>query len=65
MVGEHPWTSTVLANFLVVDAPSAINEIIGRPVLKALKVATSVYHLTMKFLTVEGTGEERGARQPV
>ena len=27
---EHPRTSIVLANFLVVDAPSAINGIIGR-----------------------------------
>ena len=31
MVEEHPRTSTVLANFLVVDALSAINRIIGRP----------------------------------
>ena len=60
IVGEHPRTSTVLANFLVVDALSAINEIIRRPLLKALKVATSVYHLTMKFPTTEGTGEVQG-----
>ena len=57
MVGEHPWTSIVLANFFVVDAPSAINRIIGRPLLKALKVATLIYHLTMKFSTAEGIGE--------
>ena len=62
MVGEHPRTSIVLANFVVVDALSAINEIIGRPLVKALKVATSIYHLTMKFQTVEGTGEVRGNR---
>ena len=57
MVGEHPQTLIVLANFLVVDAPSAINGIIGRSLLKALKVATSIYHLTMKFPMAEGTGE--------
>ena len=57
-VGEHPWTSTVLANFLRVDA--LINGIIRRPLLKALKAATSIYHLTMKFRTTKGTGEVRG-----
>ena len=31
MVGEHTQTSTALANFLVVDASSVINRIIGRP----------------------------------
>ena len=48
---------TILANFLVVNALSAIN---GRPLLKALKVATSICHFTMKFPTTEGTGEVRG-----
>ena len=56
-VGEHPRTSTVLANFLMIDAPSTINRIIGRPLLKALKEATSIYHSTMKFPMVEGTCE--------
>ena len=60
MVGEHPRSSIVLANFLVVDAPSAINRIIGRLIIKALKVTTSIYHLTMKFLTAERTGEVQG-----
>ena len=59
-VGEHLRTSTVLANFLVVDALSAMNEIIGRPLFKALKVATSIYHLTMKFPKAEGTDEVQG-----
>ena len=60
MVREHPRTSIVLANFLVVDALSAINRISVRLLQKALKVATSIYHLTMKFPTAEGTGEVRG-----
>ena len=59
-IGEHPRTSTVLINFLVVDAPSAINEIIRRPLLRALKAATSIYHLTIKFSTAEGIGVVRG-----
>ena len=59
-VGEHPRTSTVLTNFLLVNALSAINGIIGRPLLKALKAATLIYHVTMKFPTAEGTCEVRG-----
>ena len=57
MVGEHPRMSTVIANFLIVDCPSAINRLIGRTLLKALKMVTSIYHLTMKFPTTEETGE--------
>ena len=56
-VGEHPRTSTVLANFLVVDALSAIDGIIRRLPFKALKAATSIYHLIMKFPTTERTSE--------
>ena len=48
--GEHPRVSIVIANFLVVDCPSAYNAIIGQPTLKVLKAITSIYHLTMKFL---------------
>ena len=59
-IGEHPQTSTVLDNFFVVDALSAINRIIARPLLKALKMANSIYHLTMKFLTAEGTCKVQG-----
>ena len=62
MVGEHPRVSTVVVDFLVVDCPSAINGIIGRPLLKALKAVTSIYHLTMKFLTIKGTNEVWGSQ---
>ena len=55
MVGEHLRTSTIIADFLVVDYPSAINGIIERLLLKGLKVVTSIYHLTMKFPIIEGT----------
>ena len=56
-VGEQPQTSMVVTNFLIVDCPLAINGIIGRPLLKALKAITSIYHLTVKFPTIEGTGK--------
>ena len=51
IVGKHRRVLTVIAEFLVVDCPSAINRIIRRPLLKAM---TSIYHLTMKFLIVKG-----------
>ena len=55
-VGEHPRVSTAMTKFLVVDCPSTFNGVIGRPLLKALKVVTSIYHLTMKFQITEETG---------
>ena len=53
---------TVITKFLMDDCPLAINEIIGRSLLKALKAVTLIYHLTMKFLTAEGTDEVRGSQ---
>ena len=62
IVGEHPQTSTIIADFLMVDCLSTINGIIRRPLLKTLKAVTSIYHLTMKFTTIEGTCEVRGCQ---
>ena len=55
-VGKHPRVSTMMTEFLIVDCSSAFNGVIGGLMLKALKVVTSIYHLIMKFPTVEGTG---------
>ena len=56
-VGEYPHVSMVMTEFLVVDYPSTFNEVVGRPLLKALKAVTLIYHLTNKFPTTEGTGK--------
>ena len=61
-VGEYPRVSMVMTEFLIVDCPSAFNGVIGRPLLKALKAVTLIYHLTMNFPTVEGTGHVRGSQ---
>lgn len=45
-----------MADFLVIDRPSAYNAIIGRPTLNKLRAMTSTYHLKMKFLTNNGVG---------
>ena len=59
-VGEHLRVSMVMTEFLIVDCPSVFNGVIGRPLLKVLKVVTSIYHLTMKFPIAEGTGHVQG-----
>ena len=45
--GEH--TVTVMADFLVVDQPSAYNVIIGWPQMKKTNMITAVYCFIVKF----------------
>ena len=40
IVGEYPRESCVMADFLVIDQPSAFNVVLDRPSLKALKTIT-------------------------
>ena len=61
-VGEHPPNINHHRRFPVVDCSSAVNRIIGRSLLKALKAVTSIYHLAMKFPTTKGIGEVRGCQ---
>jgi hypothetical protein len=58
--GSTPKQASVMADFLVIDRPSAYNAIIGRPTLNKLRAITSTYHLKMKFPTDHGIGEVRG-----
>ena len=51
----------MMTEFLIVDYPSAFNGVIGRLLLKALKAVTSIYHLRMKFPTIEGTKQFQGS----
>ena len=51
---------TKKVNFLVVDCSFTYNAIIGRRALNAWRVATSTYHLLVKFPTKYGIGEARG-----
>ena len=62
MVEEHSRVSTIVAEFLIVEYLSVVNGIIGRLLLKALKVVTSIYHLTMTFLTAVETRQARGSQ---
>ena len=59
-LGEPPCQATTTARFLIVDAPSAYNMLLGRPSLNAIKAVPSAYHMIIKFPTVHGVGTVRG-----
>ena len=59
-LGEPPCQATTIARFLIVDAPSAYNMLLGRPFLNAIKAIPSAFHMMIKFPTVSGVGMVRG-----
>ena len=59
-LGEPPCQATTTARFLIVDAPSAYNMLLGRPSLNAIRAIPSTYHMVIKFPTVNGVGTVRG-----
>ena len=59
-LGDPPCQATTTARFLIVDAPSAYNMLLGRPSLNAIKAIPSTYHMMIKFPTVSGVGMVRG-----
>ena len=59
-LGEPPCQATTTARFLIVDAPSAYNMLLGRPSLNAIKAILSAYHMIIKFPTIHGVGMVRG-----
>ena len=66
-LGEPPWQAMTTTRFLIVDAPSAYNMLLGRPSLNAIKAIPSAYHMMIKFPTVSGVGmvreDQRVARE--
>ena len=59
-LGDPPCQATTTVRFLIVDAPSAYNMLLGRPSLNAIKAIPSAYHMMIKFPTVSGVGMVRG-----
>ncbi|XP_074337040.1 uncharacterized protein LOC141674218 [Apium graveolens] len=55
-IGEEPHVATQIAMFTVVDQPCAYNVIVGRPLMRAMRMVTSVHHTTIKFPTPTGIG---------
>ena len=62
-LGDPPCQATTTTIFLVVNAPSAYNTLLGRPSLNAIKAITSAYHMMIKFPTVSRVGMVRGDQQ--
>ena len=59
-LGEPPRQATTTARFLIVDAPSTYNMLLGRPSINAIKVIPLAYHMIIKFPTIHGVGMVRG-----
>ena len=59
-LGDPLCQATTTVRFLIVDAPSAYNILLGRPSLNAIRVVPSAYHMVIKFLTANGVGMVRG-----
>ncbi|XP_021716778.1 uncharacterized protein LOC110684647 [Chenopodium quinoa] len=55
-LGDEPNARDVMAEFLVVNVPSAYNAIIGRPIIHDIQAVVSTYHLTIAYVS-GGYGE--------
>ena len=59
-LGDPLCQAMTSARFLVVDAPSAYNMLLGRPSLNAIKAIPSAYHMMIKFPTTSRVGMVQG-----
>ena len=59
-LGEPPCQATTTTRFLIVDASSAYNMLLGRLSLNAIKAIPFAYHVMIKFPTERGVGMVRG-----
>ncbi|XP_074352197.1 uncharacterized protein LOC141691371 [Apium graveolens] len=55
-LGEEPYMATQIVMFTIVDQPCAYNVIVGRPLMRAMRMVTSIHHMTVKFPTPTGIG---------
>ena len=59
-LGDPPCQATTTVRFLIVDAPSVYNMLLGRPSLNAIRAIPSANHMVIKFPTTNGVGMVRG-----
>ena len=59
-LGDPSFQATTTVRFLMVDAPSAYNMLLGRRSLNTIRVIPSAYHMVIKFPTENGVGIVRG-----
>ena len=62
-LGDPPCQATTMVRFLIVDAPSAYNILLGRPSLNAIRAVPSAYHMVIKLPTTNGVGMVRGDKR--
>ncbi|XP_042386687.1 uncharacterized protein LOC121978402 [Zingiber officinale] len=59
-LGDEPLRRTRTTNFIVVDAPSAYNVILGRSALNKFRAIVSTYCQKVKFPVDDQVGEVKG-----
>ena len=59
-LGDPPCQATTTVRFLIIDAPSAYNMLLGRPSLNTIRAIPFTYHMVIKFPTANGVGTVRG-----
>ena len=59
-LGDPLCQATTVVRFLIVDAPSAYNILLGRPSLNAIRAIPSAYHMVIKFPIANRVGMVRG-----
>ena len=59
-LGDPPCQAITTIKFLIVDAPSAYNMLLGKPSLNAIRAIPSTYHMVIKFPMENGVGMVRG-----
>ena len=59
-LGDPPCQATTTIKFLIVEAPSAYNMLLGRPSLNAIRTIPSTYNMVVKFPTENGVGKAQG-----
>ncbi|XP_074346949.1 uncharacterized protein LOC141685765 [Apium graveolens] len=50
-IGEEPYVVTHITMFTVLDQPCAYNVIVGRPLMREMRMVTSIHHMMVKFPT--------------
>ena len=55
-LGDPPCQATTTVRFLIVDAPSTYNMLLGRPSFNAIRAVPFAYHMVIKFPTANGVG---------
>lgn len=59
-LGEGDTRKTRIVGFVIVDAPSAYNVILGRPTMAIFTAVASTLHQKIKFVVGDKVGEVRG-----